>query len=99
MKLIYCISCGDIFSLDLHTKTCKCGKSFGKYINNIYAVVNGEGISLAISNSSLRNTVGSLQQDKGWKTREEYKKEFTVECWGRPNEGIGNPHTRIGRVE
>ena len=95
MKLIFCPDCQDVFKLDFEFRTCKCGKSSGRYIDNTNAVVNGYGISLAIGNGSLNNSMWKLKLDKKDRTRKEYIHEFNVSCWVRPNEGDGNPHTKI----
>jgi len=96
MKLICCPDCQDVFKLDPDEKrTCKCGKCSGEYIDNSNAVTNGYGISLAIGNGSLNGAILDLRVDKKHRGRSEYIDQFKVLCWVRPNEGMGNPHTRI----
>lgn len=97
MKLIYCPDCQDVFKLDFDLRKCKCGKSSGMYNDNRYAVTNGHGISLAIGNGSLINAMWKLKFDKRdlSRDRSEYIDQFKVICWVRPNEGMGNPHTRV----
>lgn len=52
MKLLLCRECGDIFNLSNKTKSCSCGKTSGRYINNLDAKYSG-GIPLGFANSSL----------------------------------------------
>lgn len=42
MKLLYCINCNSIFNLGREIKTCECGKTKGKYINNSEAIYCGQ---------------------------------------------------------
>jgi hypothetical protein len=58
MKLILCKNCSDVFKLDNELRTCKCKKSFGLYITDIYAEYNGEfAIPLGIVNSDLKTAI------------------------------------------
>ncbi|EOR25791.1 MULTISPECIES: hypothetical protein [Bacillaceae] len=54
MKLLMCLECNDIFNLDLSEKSCSCGRSKGKYINQQLAEYTGEfALPLGFTNSSL----------------------------------------------
>lgn len=54
MKLLMCLNCNDVFSLDMYEKSCRCGRSKGKYINQQLAEYTGEfTMPLGFSNSSL----------------------------------------------
>lgn len=96
MKLIFCLDCFDVFKLDAEERHCKCGKCSGRYINNTEAVTNGKGYSFAIGNGSLMQAV--LQMN--W-CPQDYSRDWYIEncrvkyCWARPNEGPGNPHTKV----
>lgn len=52
MKLLMCKTCGDIFNLQLHSKSCGCGLVSGKYTDNLYAEYSG-GIPIGFNNHSL----------------------------------------------
>jgi len=52
MKLLLCKTCGDIFNLQRHSKSCGCGLVSGKYTDNLYAEYSG-GIPIGFNNSSL----------------------------------------------
>lgn len=95
MKLLFCPECSDVFKLESEHRQCKCGKVSGHYINQQDAVTNGQGISLAIGNGSLVNAIGILNGLGDNHYRHEYIKESPVLCWVRPNDGIGNPHTKV----
>lgn len=96
MKLLFCPACWDIFKLDYDPRQCKCGKTTGHYVDNVNAVTNGQGISLAIGNSSLADAVHKLCAAGEPHSRRNCINDFRVEyCWVRPNEGTGNPHTRV----
>lgn len=100
MKLLYCLECGDVFNLQLHEKTCGCGKVKGRYTSREEAEVNGEGVSLGIGNGSLNEAV--LRVLKGEVTTD-FRKEGDVRarhpssiiCWARPHEGPANSHTWV----
>ena len=51
MKLLVCPKCNDVFNLQLSVeKTCSCGQTKGKYIDNLNAEYEG-GIPLGFNNS------------------------------------------------
>jgi len=52
VKLLLCKTCGDVFNLQLHTKSCGCGLVSGKYIDNLYAEYSN-GIPIGFNNPSL----------------------------------------------
>lgn len=101
MKLLYCKWCGDVFQLRLgKLRSCDCGKVKGQYINNSLAEVNEDAISLAIGNGALISAIGNMittQKNSGDKAdRQDYIKAGNlIFAWCRPNEGPGNPHTKV----
>jgi hypothetical protein len=99
MKLIYCPDCEDVFKLDLEKlRSCKCGKCSGKYIDRGNAEVNGQGVSLAISNPALWSAIARLSHHKNQEDVSDHYKcpdAWHVECWVRPHEGTFNPRTKI----
>jgi hypothetical protein len=66
----------------------------GRYIDETYAEVNGKGFSLAIGNGSLFKAIGKMGSVHEL-TKEGFEQTCQVECWIRPHEGEGNPHTAI----
>lgn len=68
MKLFFCPCCKDLLALRKHYRTCECGKSGGKYLDNRNAEISGEAIPIGIHNQSLGTAIG-LQPLKGWGKR------------------------------
>lgn len=57
MKLLFCPECTDIFSLSTKgEKRCSCGKTSGRYINNLDAVYEG-GLPIGISNPDFISAI------------------------------------------
>ncbi|WP_096187064.1 hypothetical protein [Evansella halocellulosilytica] len=72
MKLLLCLECNDIFSLDLKMKKCSCAKTKGRYIDNLNAIYEGDSaMPIGFSNPSLKEAILN-QPDKGM------GKEFTA---------------------
>ena len=96
MKLLFCPECSDMFKLVIYQeRSCKCGKVKGQLLDANNAVANGQGISVAIANSSLMKSVYQLQQLDQNRLPDYYKENTRVECWVRPQTGLGNPRTTI----
>ena len=58
MKLILCPECHDVVKLiQEETRSCKCGKSSGKYRDELNAEISGKAIPLGFDNSELRKAV------------------------------------------
>lgn len=54
MKLLYCSLCEDIRALQLDSiVVCRCGKTSGRYTDNVNAEYIGAGYLLGISNASF----------------------------------------------
>src|SRR3990167_795681 len=102
MKLLFCESCGDLFNLRRELKKCSCGKVAGRYINDTYAQITKDSISIGIGSGSFRKAIYEMNQHfsttNGKAPRESYyqagkgKIEY---AWIRPNNGKGNPHCEI----
>lgn len=100
MKLLLCPECSDVFKLDFEMRKCKCGKIKGRYIDNVLAEVSKEAISIAIGNGSVeqawRNMILLKDKSKNKANRSDYINKAKIEyAWVRPNDGAGNPHTKI----
>jgi hypothetical protein len=60
MKLLFCKNCHDIFNLANKLKTCSCGNTKGKYIDNINAIYFGkQSIPLGFDNFSFTEALKS----------------------------------------
>lgn len=54
MKLIYCRNCGDVLVLKFGPpQTCACGKSWGRYIDGIYAEYGGQAMPFGLDSRDL----------------------------------------------
>lgn len=53
MKLLLCLDCHDIFNLKKQEKSCGCGKTKGKYIDNLNAVYSGNAQPIGFANESF----------------------------------------------
>ena len=53
MKLLMCIECNDIFNLKYIAKSCTCGKTEGRYIDNLNATYSGPAIPIGFANTSF----------------------------------------------
>lgn len=103
MKLLMCMSCGDIFNLDVgRVKSCTCGKVRGKYLEDgSSAVVNGQGHSLAMGTGSIMSAIGASvlgASDEDWRNKPGdiwRRHDTSIICWARPHTGPGNSHTTV----
>jgi hypothetical protein len=55
MKLLMCLSCGDIFNLTRKEKSCGCNAVKGKYTDASNAVYVGNAQPIGIANGSFRS--------------------------------------------
>jgi len=62
MKLLICKECTDVFGLTFTDKRCECGKTTGKYINNINATYSGPGIPIGFNNNTLIKSVQEFEK-------------------------------------
>ena len=66
MKLLLCRNCGDVFSLSKNTKSCSCGETKGRYIDNLNAWYSGiDALPLGFANNSFITAINN-QPDSGW---------------------------------
>lgn len=63
MKFMICRECGDIVLMRLQERTCLCGKSSGRYLEDRSTVQQSEGtLSLALDNRGLQDAVAVFDQ-------------------------------------
>ena len=53
MKILMCLEWGDIFNLNYNNKNCSCGKTSGKYINELDAEIKGKCKAIGFSNGTF----------------------------------------------
>ena len=96
MKLLLCPDCADVFKLVIYgTRSCLCGKTKGVLVDDVHAIVNGEGISMMIDNVPLVKAMKRLEGMDQNQPEQYYKKNASVACHIRPNSGHGNPRTKV----
>jgi hypothetical protein len=65
MKLLYCGHCGDIVLLFLERRSCKCGRSWGQYLEDRSTTVQTEcSLSLGFANADFWSAIKSLLTDR-----------------------------------
>jgi hypothetical protein len=64
MKLIYCSACHDIVKLEMTTRTCKCGKSGGRNVDDIVAEIEGDAVPFGINNTSFAEALSKYPTSK-----------------------------------
>lgn len=65
MKLIFCPDCSDVRALSTkQTRFCECGKSWGKYTDNLNAEIAGKAIPIGFTNNSFVSAIHN-QPEKG----------------------------------
>jgi hypothetical protein len=63
VKLMLCPECGDLVQLRPQPRTCFCGASSGRYLDDLSTVVQSEGTaSIALHNHDLRAALEALRQ-------------------------------------
>lgn len=81
---------------------CACGNVYGQYLNNSEAEVSKNAVSIAIGNGSLDASIFQMQSMlKAMESDKQPDRNWWIHhgkihyVWVRPNEGEGNPHTRV----
>lgn len=69
MKLFLCPKCADVQKMAHHdwnvTRTCHCGASWGRYVDELCAEYGGDAVPLGFANRSLLYAVQHQPED-GW---------------------------------
>lgn len=75
MKLLFCKKCQDIFKLQKEIRSCFCGDTKGRYLDNLNAEYSGKyAIPLRFANSTL---VAAIRvYDDNWQIHKEHGIEF-----------------------
>ena len=84
-------------------RQCRCGESYGIYINKIEAKVSEKAVCIGIGNDYLEEAINNMEnlfgESKGQATKEDYKKCSNIEyvyVWPTDG-GPGNP--AISRIQ
>ncbi|WP_238007132.1 hypothetical protein KZZ52_37250 [Dactylosporangium sp. AC04546] len=108
MKLLYCAHCGDIVRLFPEKRFCRCGKSWGHYLDDgATTVQTWPGLSLGIANPDFVQAQQAFGDDV---TR--FSPLLTMRCWinpasepdvkfvvGAPTEGTDEPGDTGGGLD
>ena len=87
MKFVLCSKCSDVFKLSSEVRSCRCGLSQGRYLeDNLHAEINMAAIPIGLSNRSL------LEAMRGYATNKSMDRK--VDAWVFR---VDEPH--IERVE
>jgi hypothetical protein len=74
------MECGDVVRIFPERRSCKCGKSWGKYEDdNATTVQSTNSISLGIANPDFRQAVDAYLKDLG-----HFSPMLAVRCWINP---------------
>lgn len=95
VKLLFCPDCHDVFRLFEESRSCRCGKISGRYLDDVNAEVSPGAVSLAIGTGSLQVALAKRWAMGDNKLRHEYVEGCPLIAWVRPNQGLGNPHTVV----
>ena len=59
MKLLFCKECLDTRMLTTRSRSCECGKSTGRYIDRINAIIKGPCVAIGFSNTSFIQAINN----------------------------------------
>ena len=80
MKLLYCAHCHDIVRLFPERRTCRCGKSWGQYLeDNSTTVQTWPSLSLGIANPDFARARQAFVE-----AADTFSPELTLRCWINP---------------
>lgn len=82
MKLLFCPKCHDIRAFSRAEVECVCGASSARYVDDLVAEVQGDGILIGVANQTLNSALY---------TRSLYPSEnLTIAAWliSKPNRNV-----------
>lgn len=80
MKLLYCGYCGDIVRLYPEKRYCRCGKSWGHYLeDNATTIQTYPGLSLGISNPDFELALKTFVKNPDY-----FSPILAIRCWVNP---------------
>ena len=81
MKLMYCGHCGDIVRLFPETRKCKCGLSWGRYLeDNRTTIQTKDSISLGFANPDFQRAFDVFMEN-----RDVFSPELSIRVWINPD--------------
>lgn len=92
MKLMYCAHCGDIVRLFPERRSCKCGKSWGHYLeDNSTTVQTRPSLSIGIANPDFKAAERAFAGDP-----EVFSPILSMRCWINP---LSEPDVKLVQGE
>jgi hypothetical protein len=80
LKLLYCGHCGDVVRLFPEKRYCKCGKSWGQYLEDHATTVQTyPGLSLGISNPDFEMALKAFVENPKY-----FSPMLAIRCWVNP---------------
>lgn len=80
MKLMYCAHCSDIVRLFPERRSCKCGKSWGHYLEDRSTTVQTwPSLSIGIANPDFLSAERAFGSDT-----QTFSPDLTMRCWINP---------------
>jgi len=66
MKLLHCLECGDVLALLSQPRSCRCGRSQGRYLEDGHAAeYSGPACVVYLSNSGVERAIRALRARPG----------------------------------
>ena len=63
MKLFFCPHCQDVMKLQDEERACKCGRSWGRYVDGLNATIGGSAVPIGFGNGSLADALEARPDD------------------------------------
>jgi hypothetical protein len=80
LKLLYCGHCGDVVRLFPEKRSCRCGKSWGHYLEDGATTVQTyPGLSLGISNPDFEQALNAFVENPKY-----FSPILAMRCWINP---------------
>jgi hypothetical protein len=77
---MYCGHCHDVVKLFPEKRTCRCGKSWGRYLDdNSTTVQTWPGLSIGIANPDFNQSIAAFNEDP-----ERFSPMLSMRCWINP---------------
>jgi len=80
LKLLYCGHCGDVIRLFPEKRYCRCGKSWGQYLeDNATTVQTYPSLSLGIANPDFQLALKTFVENSNY-----FSPVMVIRCWVNP---------------
>lgn len=69
MKMVMCLDCNDVFNIIHQERKCFCGKTSGKYIDNLNIEIKGNCVPIGIHNTKLFQAIAMQKIEDKYQTQ------------------------------